>query len=311
MILDIKSKSKSIKPLSTDEFNPASFTNDLIEVISKDNNLNKNRIRITLENEKGKTVLAINKTFKQLGISDDCQLIVKDLGPQIDWKTVFVIEYLGPIIFHSIFFYGYHSFFNEYQNTKAQIVLYDLSLLHFLKREYETLFVHKFSNATMPVKNIFKNSFHYWILNGVLCSAFVYVPETLKYSKNPLVRWAFASYDWSPSFIILWALFIIFCEFSNYLTHVNLSSLRDQNPKNYEIPFGYGFNWVSCPNYFFEIMSFVGFSILSGNWAYILFTLVASVQMYIWAVGKHKRYLKTFGNDYKKLNRKVLVPFVL
>jgi very-long-chain enoyl-CoA reductase len=30
-----------------------------------------------------------------------------------------------------------------------------------------------------------------------------------------------------------------------------------------------------------------------------------------WAKGKHKGYLKTYGDEYKKLGRKAMVPFVI
>src|SRR5437868_6027162 len=49
-------------------------------------------------------------------------------------------------------------------------------LFHYLKREYETLNVHHFSAETMPFFNIFKNSFHYWILSGVLIAYPLYHP---------------------------------------------------------------------------------------------------------------------------------------
>lgn len=311
MLLDIQSRSKSIKSIATDEFSGNSYTNDLVELLGKENRLNKNRIRITYDKNGTKTPLPLNKQLKLLGIIENTQMAVKDLGPQIDWRTVFVIEYLGPIIIHSLFFYGVRELYDNVYMSATNILLYDLTLLHFAKREYETLFIHKFSNATMPAFNIFKNSFHYWILNGVLCSFFVYIPSYLVAADNKFVDFLFYSNDLSPAMNIAFTVAILFFEYSNYLTHKNLSAIRDQNPQNYEIPYGYGFDWVSCPNYFFEVMTFVTFSFMSGNWAYFVFTIIAAGQMYIWAVGKHKRYLKTFGDKYKKLNRKVMFPFVL
>lgn len=55
-------------------------------------------------------------------------------------------------------------------------IAYACVTLHFAKREYETLFVHRFSHATMPLQNLFKNCGHYWILSGVLLAYFLYAP---------------------------------------------------------------------------------------------------------------------------------------
>ena len=41
----------------------------------------------------------------------------------------------------------------------------------------------------------------------------------------------------------------------------------------------------------------------------VLFLVVGSVTMGIWAVQKHKKYKKEFGSDYPR-NRRVIIPFI-
>lgn len=46
---------------------------------------------------KGKA-LADSETIKSLSLKVGGKLYYKDLGPQIGWKTVFLLEYAGPLI---------------------------------------------------------------------------------------------------------------------------------------------------------------------------------------------------------------------
>ncbi|CAK9438801.1 uncharacterized protein LODBEIA_P30250 [Lodderomyces beijingensis] len=312
--IEVKSRSKSIKSYSSNELTTDSLVEELIDELSADNHVSKHRLRLTRLDNGKQIPLVAHQTFAQNGIpkgDENIQLYVKDLGPQISWRTVFLVEYFGPFIFHPFFFfvqsvYGVKSF----SHTNVQIAAYLLVLLHFAKREYETLYVHKFSNATMPVFNIFKNSTHYWLLSGFNLAYFVYAPEKGSYENGV------AKYIFHVNSLPQWAVYTLvgvwaFAELSNYKTHLILSSLREQDAKKYVIPHGYGFDWVSCPNYFFESLSWLAYALLVGNWSAWVFFAVSTGQMWLWAVKKHKRYLKTFGDDYKKLKRKVFVPFVI
>ncbi|KAI5961174.1 TSC13 [Candida pseudojiufengensis] len=311
--IEVKSRSKTIKPYSSNELSTDSLVQELIDELSIDNHISKHRLRITRLVNGKQIPLIPHETFTKNGIEESAEsikLYAKDLGPQISWRTVFLVEYFGPFIFHPLFyffsvFYGVKPFFH----TLTQIIAFNLVLLHFLKREYETVFVHKFSNATMPIFNIFKNSTHYWILSGFNLAYFVYAPtndytgiwKNYVFHVNELPTWAIGS------LVLTW----IFAEFSNFKTHSILSELRDKDPKKYVIPYGYGFDLVSCPNYFFESLSWFAYALLVGNWSAWLFFAVSTGQMWLWAVKKHKRYLKTFGDDYKKLKRKIFVPYVI
>ncbi|KAI8820961.1 3-oxo-5-alpha-steroid 4-dehydrogenase-domain-containing protein, partial [Fimicolochytrium jonesii] len=224
-------------------------------------------------------------------------------GPQVGWTTVFLIEYFGPIFIHPLFYFFPSVFYPHTPaapHTRIQTITLILCVLHFLKREYETLFVHRFSNDTMPIRNLPKNSFHYWVLGGLALAYPIYRPG---YEGGYLFG---VNSDWAVAAVVgIW----VWAEVSNYITHVTLRNLRPPGSKIRQIPFGYGFTQVSCPNYFFEVAGWTAIAVLTGAVSAYFFAIIGAAQMYQWAVKKHIRYRKDFGPSYPK-GRKAMFPFI-
>ena len=236
-----------------------------------------------------------------LGVKDGTTLDFKDLGPQIGYRTVFIWEYAGPI-FIVLGYAMMREFFYGAAAVTAAPALHATALLgvkcwvaHFVKREFETVFVHRFSRPTMPLFNLFKNSIYYWsfalLVGYPLCHpAYTAPPESH-------VQLGFA-------------IFFV-AEMLNFAVHVSLRTMRaKEGSKERPIPSGPLFALVSCPNYTFEALGWVGFSLMTHIfWAYA-FTLVGFLQMWAWAKKKHRGYLKAYGDEYKKLGRKPIIPFL-
>lgn len=169
---------------------------------------------------------------------------------------------------------------------------------HYVKRELETLFVHRFSNDTMPFFNVFKNSFHYWFLMGFCSNYFLLHPD---YTEP---KWI------SPGMhYILLAAFYVF-EFFNLMCHIVLRNLRQEGTTQRGIPQKWGFQLVSCANYFWESMAWLTYAVSTQVAGAYLFWIVSTAQMYVWALKKHKRYRKDFEGSYPK-SRKAMFPFLL
>lgn len=132
------------------------------------------RQRLTTEDKK---VLETDKTLGEQGLEGDCTIYFKDLGRQIGWRTVFLIEYGGPILIHPLFYHlSKYIYSTSFTHSPMQTACYYMVMAHFIKRELETIFVHRFSHGTMPFRNVFKNSAHYWLLSGVNLAFWVYGP---------------------------------------------------------------------------------------------------------------------------------------
>lgn len=305
----VKSRSRSIKDFETDLV-AKNQVSVLVDQLAQKSKLNPNRLRVTRVDDNGKHVALVkDASLGENGVSGKtATLYVKDLGAQLGWRTVYVLEYLGPLVIHPLWFLLAPFVWGDFQYSQVQIAAVVLATLHFLKREYETIYVHHFSNDTMPFFNLFKNSSHYWFLSGTNIAACVYHPAI--HSNSTWKRWLLHVNELNPPLVYALVLIWFYAEACNFLAHSTLSKLR-QGPgaaKRYTIPFGYGFTWVSCPHYFFESVSWLAFALLVGNWTAWVFWAVATTQMFLWAVARHKKYLKTFGDEYKKLQRKIFVP---
>lgn len=286
----------------------------LLETIARHTGLSKTRIRISTKTPDAAESTGVKKDYvlhpsdslHKFANNDYLLCYVRDLGPQISWRTVFLLEYLGPLLIHPAFYFGYYG---QTEKTLVQKIVFVCIMLHFIKRELETAYVHKFSLATMPLRNLFKNCAHYWLLSGFLVAFFIHAPsewtntsdlDAFLYSSN-VFQW-----DNITAFALagVWA----FAEISNGIVHLNLASLRPAGSTERRIPYGYGFDKLSCPNYFFEAWGWSILCVLSMNWSLWVFNAVGSLQMYFWAAKKHKRYLKEFP-DYPK-DRKAFLPYL-
>ena len=262
------------------------------------------------KNIKDEALLEELHDFKQNAQGPKAEIYVKDLGPQIAWKTVFLTEYGGPLALYLIFYFrlipqiyglGTEAFGIPAGASNPTVKLAMIChTLHYAKRELETLFIHRFSNGTMPLRNIFKNSAYYWGFGAALG---YYVNHPL-YTAPPDSQVTFWMYCWA------------IMELGNLSIHIALRNLRPPGTKIRRIPmpnsnpFTWLFNFTSCPNYTYEIAGWICFTFMTNCFMSGVFTFVGFMQMMVWAQGKRRNYIKEFGDKYPK-KRTALVPFLI
>lgn len=95
----------------------------------------------------------------------------------------------------------------------------------------------------------------------------------------------------------------------NIRSDYKLISLRKTTKNGYKIPRGWLFEYVSCPNYFGEILEWLGFAIIAWNLPALSFFIWTAVNLIPRAIDHHKWYKNYFPN-YPK-DRKAVLPFIL
>ncbi|XP_068808499.1 very-long-chain enoyl-CoA reductase isoform X3 [Struthio camelus] len=254
---------------------------------------------------KGKS-LRDEEILQHLPVGTTATLYFKDLGPQIGWTMVFLIEYTGPLFIYFLFYfrmpfvYGLDERFTSSPHPVVNLACICHSF-HYIKRLIETIFVHRFSHGTMPLRNIVKNCLYYWGFAAWLAY----------YINHPL----YTPPSYGKKQINFAVIMFLLCEAGNFSIHVALSDLQRDGSRTLKIPyptknpFTWLFFFVSCPNYTYEVGTWISFTIMTQCVPVGLFTLLCFIQMTIWAKDKHYTYLREF-KDYPSL-RMPIIPFLL
>ena len=146
---------------------------------------------------------------------------------------------------------------------------------------------------------------------GVALSAFLFC-FTNGWMQATYFNTATYPNDWlqRPTFLV--GLFV-FCAGAtiNVSSDSTLRSLRQRNDSSYAVPRGGLFDYVSCANYFGEILEWLGFAIAAG-FAYtaIAFLLCTCCALVPRAITHHRWYRDKFKEAYPQ-SRKAIFPFLL
>ncbi|XP_051538710.1 very-long-chain enoyl-CoA reductase isoform X2 [Myxocyprinus asiaticus] len=239
---------------------------------------------------KGNT-LRDEDVLQNLPVGTSATMYFRDLGPQLRWTMVFLAEYMGPLLVYLLFYIRVpYIYSKKYAFTSSPHHVVSLACtchtFHYIKRLFETIFVHRFSHGTMPLRTIVRNCAYYWGFAAWLAY----------YINHPLYT--------PPSYgdaQVNYALIVfVLCE---------AGPKCRKFPHPSKNPFTWLFFFVSCPNYTYEVGAWVGLSIMTQCVPVALFTFVGFIQMTIWAKGKHKTYTREF-KDYPNLRMPIL-PFIL
>lgn len=228
-------------------------------------------------------------------------LYAKDIGKQIGYSSLFYIEYAFPPL-AVLFFY-----LLNIKNASSYNTLLTLCIIfHFGKRLLETHYVHIFSTPSVPFFVLMRNCIHYWLIIGIL------LPLEVFFLRSPDL----------PCCSTLWLLLFIGFELGNLYCHIQLRRLREvRNPNGTveitmarKVPSGLFFDQVMSPNYTFEILAWLTFTILFKTFVGLIFTILSAAVMTSWAIEKKNKLinasLDTSEKDRLK-KRFATIPYVV
>ncbi len=217
------------------------------------------------------------------------------LGSKVGWV---VMEFPGLLVFPIVFFMG--------ENALQPVPLFFLCvwMMHYSNRALITPLLMRVQPGTTSsfAFNVVLAGWLTLTLHGYFNAA--YISELGDQY----------TIDWFSDPRFIGGLVIYLCGFSlNIHSDTILRNLRSPNPSpdepRYKIPYGGGFKFVSCPQYLGEIMSFVGFAVMTWNLGAVFVLAITMANLIPRALYTHKWFRKNFENYPRE--RKAVIPFIL
>ena len=170
-----------------------------------------------------------------------------------------------------------------------------LFMIHYFNRSFIWPIRARIKNKSMPV-TIALSAFLFNFVN-------VYIQGTWLFYISDYA----ASHFYSVTFFFGLSLFFIGM-FINIKSDEILFSLRKKN-EGYQVPKGFMYKYVSCPNYLGEFIEWLGWAIMTFSTAGFVFFFWTVANLLPRAIANHKWYKDNF-EDYPK-DRRAVIPKLL
>ncbi|KAF3434378.1 hypothetical protein FNV43_RR25481 [Rhamnella rubrinervis] len=190
-----------------------------------------------LSEKRGKQHLQYSKFWNSISQKSASTQTTTELPSRTGMLILYVPAFLAPLMSLVLF-----------PHEDIRVILLSSALaIHFFKRAFEVLFVHKYSGG-MVLDSVIRISSGYFLAT----TSMIYGQHLTQGLAEPAV-------DLKYYGVVLFLIGIT----GNFYHHYILSQLRRNGEKEYKIPKGGLFGHVICPHYLFEIIGFLGFSFIS------------------------------------------------
>ncbi|XP_023665184.2 trans-2,3-enoyl-CoA reductase-like isoform X1 [Paramormyrops kingsleyae] len=240
---------------------------------------------------------------RTLASSSLVTLYSTDLGQQVGWTTVFLTQYIGPLLIYLMFYFHTWNLYDSSIKKQRPLVVHLACFchsLHYVKHLLETLYVHRLSDGYTPLRNLLKGCAFYWGFTSWLGY----------YVNHPLYTPPyFANKQIIPSFFSF-----LFCEAGNFFINMALAqhshtASPSPYPKATCNPFTWLFMVVHCPQYTYEIGAWISLAIMTQTVPVAVFAALVSIQKLLRARRRHHRHQKQSSGGGQC--RAAVIPFLL
>ena len=216
----------------------------------------------------------------------------KGWGPVMPNRLGWVMMEMPSLILFGVFFWGGPNIQNY-----ISVIFFLLYTIHYTNRSLVFPFRTHTANKKIPlIVTILAVAFN--LINGSLNGYYFGAIST----GYPL--------DWVYDIrFILGGIFFVAGMVINIISDNILLSLRKSSSNGYAIPSGGLFRYVSCPNFFGEIVEWAGFALMTWSPAALAFAIWTAVNLIPRALDHHKWYRDRF-EEYPE-SRKAVIPFIL
>lgn len=188
----------------------------------------------------------------------------------------------------------------NWKTTTMPSLVFILITIHLIRRVIETRYISIFSPASKMGIIHFLSGIIFYASLAICC-------HNLDISSSQ------DDHHHSSLNIIVGVIVFIIGQLVQFDSHKILASLRKTSDKidKHSIPSGHLFNSISCPNYFTEILIYIGLLIVT-NFDASMFALTfwVMVNQFIAAKLSHVWYMNYFKDTYPQ-DRKAIIPYIL